>query len=156
VTGLDIALRSTPSASTSVEGGGWGLAHINDYITTSTPSSMGWSSDGDFVINHTEWISFDFGSAQLVSRIDLFPRSDPGNIGAGFPIDFTVMLSFDNNNWSTVVSESNYPQPTSTENQVFFFTTRSARYLMVQATNLRQITSEYNRYRMQFSEICIY
>ncbi len=150
------ARYATVSASSSAEGGGWGIAHVNDDITTSTPSSMGWSSAGDFVINHTEWISFDFGSALNVGRVDLFPRSDPGNVGQGFPSDFSIQLSFDGINWRTVVNETNYPLPTSTENQVFFFTPQSARYLMVQATTLRQIPSEFNRYRMQFSEICIY
>ncbi|HEY5003294.1 MAG TPA: discoidin domain-containing protein, partial [Ktedonobacteraceae bacterium] len=101
-------------------------------------------------------ITFDFGSALSVGRVDLFPRSDPGNVGQGFPIDFTIQLSFDDINWRTVVNQSNYPLPGSTENQVFFFPVQSTRYLMIQATTLRQIPSEFNRYRMQFSEICIY
>ena len=147
---------STVSASSSFEASGWSITHINDDITASTPGSMGWSSDGDFVINHTEWITFDFGSSLSVGRIDLFPRSDPGNVGQGFPVDFTVQLSFDDSTWRTVVSQSNYPQPSSSENQVFFFPAQQTRYLMIQATSLRQIPSEFNRYRMQFSEICIY
>jgi serine/threonine protein kinase len=147
---------STVNASSSFEGGGWSIAHINDDVTNSTPGSMGWSSAGDFVVNHTEWITFDFGSSLAVGRIDLFPRSDPGNVGQGFPVDFTVQLSFDDSTWRTVVNQSGYPMPGSTENQVFFFPVQQTRYLMVQATSLRPISSEYNRYRMQFSEICIY
>jgi hypothetical protein len=144
------------NASSSFEAGGWSIAHINDDITNSTPGNMGWSSDGDFVIDHTEWITFDFGSELSVGRVDLFPRSDAGNVGQGFPINFTIQLSFDDSTWRTVVDETNYPLPTSTENQVFFFKAQSTRYLMIQATSLRPIPSEFNRYRMQFSEICIY
>jgi serine/threonine protein kinase len=156
ITNQNRARYATVSASSSVEGGGWGIAHVNDDITTSTPSSMGWSSDGDFVINHTEWITFDFGSSLSVGRVDLFPRSDPGNVGQGFPIDFTIQLSFDDSTWRTVVSQSNYPMPDSAENQVFFFPAQETRYLMIQATTLRQLPNEFNRYRMQFSEVCIY
>ena len=60
---------STVSASSSFEASGWSITHINDDITASTPGSMGWSSDGDFVINHTEWITFDFGSFYQLVRL---------------------------------------------------------------------------------------
>lgn len=150
------ASGAAATASSSYEGSGWGLAHINDGQRTSTTASMGWSSTNTTGSNHTEWVQLNLGSTVPVNRIDLYPRSDAGNVGQGFPINFTLAISTDNVTWTTVVTQTGYPLPGTGAVQSFTFSAQNARYIRVQGTVLRPIPNENNFYRMQFAEIEVY
>ena len=76
-------------------------------------------------------------------------------VGEAFPLDFTIQVSNDNTNWTTVVTQTNYAKPGNSV-QSFNFTTQNARYIKVQGTNLRQVASDNNYYRMQLAEIEVY
>ena len=150
------AVGAAVTASSSYEGSGWGIARINDGQQTSTASSMGWSSNTTTGSNHTEWVQLNLGTTVTLNKIDLYPRSDAGNVGQGFPINFTIAVSTDGVNWTTVVSQTGYPLPTTGAVQSFTFTARTARYVQVQGTVLRPLPHENNFYRMQFAEIEVY
>ncbi len=150
------ASGATVTASSSYEGSGWGLAHINDGQRTSMPSSMGWSSTNSTGSNHTEWVQLDLDTNASLNRIDLYPRSDAGNVGQGFPINFTIAISTDGVNWTTVANQTGYPLPATGAVQSFAFTAQTAQYVRIQGTVLRPIPNENNFYRMQFAEIEVY
>lgn len=148
------AKNATVTASSSLEGSYWAKSNVVDGQTGSTTTSLGWTSDGNLTTNHTEWLQADLGETNFVDRVDLFPRSDVGSVGAYFPIDFTIALSNDGTTWTTVVSRAGYPTPSDTA-QTFRFGAQTARYVKITGTNLRQNPDESNRYRMQFAEIVV-
>jgi len=149
----DVALNKSVTASSSYNGGGWSTANVVDGITTSTGSSMGWSSNNSLTTNHTEWIIVDLGSLYQVHEVELYPRDDNGNVGYGFPVDFTIRVSADSVTWTTVTTETGYALPASGAVQPFSFSAQNARYVMVQATSLRSNPNDNNAYRMQLAEI---
>src|SRR5436190_19495947 len=96
---------------------------------------MDWSNDSTTGANHSEWVQLNLGSPRPVSQVVLFPRTDAGNAGEGFPADFRIELSTDGATWSTVVSRAGYPKPSG--GQTFGFTARTAQYVRVTGTSLR-------------------
>jgi hypothetical protein len=152
------ALGAFGSATSSVEGNGWGVAKVNDDQRNSTTSvSMGWTSSSNLTVNHTESITLDMQQTNTISRVDLYPRNDSGNVGQGFPVNFTIRVATASGGpWTTVVTQTNYAMPGNSV-QSFTFTSQSARYIMVQGTSLRQISTESGTpYRMQFAEFEAY
>ena len=116
---------------------------------------MGWTSANSTSSNHTEWVQVDLGSVSSISRVDLYPRNDSPNTGYGFPVDFTIQVSTDNLNWSTVVTKTGYALPAGSV-QSFGFNATNARYVKVNGTSLRQNPNDGNLYRMQFAEVEVY
>lgn len=149
------ALGSTVTASSDVNGWGWHKSYVCDGITSNlaAPNNIGWSSNDSLETNHTEWIKVDMGSVKTISEVDLY-ACDRDTVY--FPEDFTIEVSTDNVNWTTVVTRTNYPQPSaSAPKQVFSFSPCQARYVKVTGTSLRSNPNEYNYYRMQIAEIAI-
>ena len=149
-TSVDPAESSTITASSSAETGGWGIRAAVDGQRSSTASALGWSSQSGNTANHTEWVQLDLGSARPLDRVDLYPRDDAGNVGVGFPVDFTVQVSADGTNWTTVSTQTGYPKP-GDQDQTFPFATTTARYVKVTGTNLS--TDAQGSYVMQLAEI---
>jgi Trypsin/F5/8 type C domain len=146
----DLALGKPVLSSSSYEADGWGAAGIDDGSTTS-----GWSSDSDTTQNHSEWIGVNLLSVIPLSRIDLYPRSDGSFTGAGFPVDFSVQVSSDGTNWTTVLSETGVPRPTTGTPLEFPLSgVYSAGFLRVLGTNLS--TDPRGAYRMQLAELGVY
>jgi hypothetical protein len=152
VKGQNFAFGSVVSASSSLQSSGWAMQNIVNGTTTSTAGDFGYTSSSMVTTNHTEWILLKLDSIRIISEVDIYGRMDAGNVGNGFPINFTIQLSQDSLNWDTVASQTNYPIP-DTKPQMFFFTGKSVRYIRVTGTNLR---APINEYRMQFSEIMAY
>ncbi|MFD0715843.1 glycoside hydrolase domain-containing protein [Paenibacillus sp. GCM10027626] len=142
------------SASSSIEADGWSKSHAVDNVTTSTATSKGWSSVSYSDPAHTEWIKLDLGAAKTVSRAMVYPyRSSVNGTVYGYPKDFTIKLSEDGSNWTTVVSEADY-QVTDSSAREFNFPSHSARYVMVEATKLA--ADEQSKYSMQLAELQIW
>lgn len=153
----DLALGKLVLTTSAVDtDNNWGNQKVTDGITTSVAgTSMGYSSSLPTATNHTEDLTVDLGANNTVSRVVLWPRSDSPNTGYGFPIDFTIKLSTDNVNWTTVVTKTGYANPGAVP-QTFNFTAATARYVRVEGTNLRQNPNDLNYYRMQFAEMGVY
>jgi hypothetical protein len=90
---VNVAPGSSIAASSSFEFIGWSQDDINDGQWESSPASMGWSSQSNTKIDHSEWIGLDLGEQYLVQRVILYPRNDTDGTGQGFPIDFNIQLS---------------------------------------------------------------
>lgn len=152
---VSLAVGATVTASSSVEASGWGTAKAVDGNTDSTSASMGWTSAGNLGSNHSEWIMLDMGSNKTFSWVALYPRNDGANAGYGFPIDFTVESAASSvGPWTSAFSQSGVANPGAAP-QAYNFSARSARYLRITGTNLRQNPNDSNQYRMQFAEIMV-
>lgn len=150
----NLARTATVQSSSSLENFGWGNSKANDGQRSTTSTSAGWTSYSSISSNHTEWLQFTLTDTSAVSRVDLFPRNDAGQIGNGFPIDFTIQIASDSScaTWTTVVTRKDYGKPTNTV-QSFGFSPVTARCVRVTGTNLRQNPSDNNNYYMQFAEV---
>ncbi|OCT15081.1 hypothetical protein A8709_13290 [Paenibacillus pectinilyticus] len=141
----------TVTVSSSIENFGWLKSTVNDGQESSVSGAMGWSSSNSLTTNHTEWVQLDMGTNKSFSQVKLFPRTDGANKGYGFPIDFTIQLSTDGTNWTTVTTKTATPLPSGA--QVYNFSATTARYVKINGTNLRTNPNDQNAYRMQFAEI---
>ncbi|GBF76140.1 hypothetical protein PA598K_04588 [Paenibacillus sp. 598K] len=145
------------AASSSYEAGGWSTAHLTDGVISTLPSSMGWSSNASTGVNHTEWVSVDLGQSTEIRKVTMFPRDDGDNRGYGFPVDFTIDISDDQTNWTTVVTQTGHAKPgIYDEAPSFSFAPQSARYVRIHATGLRANPHDGGAYRMQLAEIAVY
>lgn len=154
-TSSNLALGAVLSASSSAEFSGWGLAKINDGQSASVSSSLGWSSDANPSIDHSESLQLDLGTVKSVGRVDLYPRSDPNNVGQGFPIDFIFETSQDALSWIPAVTRTGFAQPGNGV-QSFVFASTQSRYVRIRGTRLRLNPLDGNQYRMQFAEVELY
>ncbi|QGQ98682.1 hypothetical protein EHS13_29260 [Paenibacillus psychroresistens] len=150
----NLALNKTVTASSAVSNSDWALAKATDGLTFSSPGSMGWSSLNSLTTNHTEWVTVDLTTSQALSKVLLYPRNDGANTGYGFPINFTIQLSTDNINWTTVATQTGYALPAGV-GQSFTFSSQNARYVKINGTSLRANPNDINQYRMQFAEIVV-
>ncbi len=150
----NLALGKNVRVSSNYDQPGWGPEFVVDGVRTERAGARGWSSQGDTSVNHTEWIQVDLGTNYQIDRVDLYPRNAAMREGESFPIDFTIQVSLDANNWRTVVSRTGYPKP-GTEAQKFTFDPTVDRYVKITGTNLRYLGAE-SAYFMQFAEIEVY
>ncbi len=74
-------------------------------------SSTFWSSKVSANKYNTEWIEFEFGQLASISGVKMTPRES----GYGFPTDFLLEYSYDEDgtNWFTMTSRWDYATPTS-------------------------------------------
>jgi hypothetical protein len=151
----NLAVGKTVTASSTYNNANWGTGRAVDGERNSVSGKYGWTSNNSTTSNHTEWIMVDLGTAATITQVGLYPRNDAGNVGYGFPIDFTIQVSTDGTTWSTIVTQTAYPKP---GNAAQFFSVQpvQARYVKVTGTSLRQNPSDANQYRMQFAELEVY
>ncbi|GAB3608606.1 hypothetical protein GCM10027414_07310 [Humibacter ginsengiterrae] len=159
----DLAYGKSVSTSSSLEGPlpgdppskAWSAASLVDGMPYSVDGSMGWASNSDLTQNHTESAIVDLGSTQQVGNVTLWPDdydAKASSIGANFPSDFTIATSADGKTWTTEVSKTDYPRPTSvsTGESFAFEHPVQARYIRVEGTDL---TNDGGSYRMSLAEI---
>jgi hypothetical protein len=150
----NLALNKVVTASSSLEATPWSRSRAVDGVFTSTAASLGWSSSSSTGANHSEFFQVDLGTSQAVNQVSLYPRSDAGQIGQGFPVNFTIQTSADGVTFTTQATITNAPLPTIAQHFVFASTT--ARYVRISATSLRRNPGDGNQFRMQFAEVGIY
>jgi large repetitive protein len=148
--GLDVAKGSTVTATSSSTSSGYTRANLVDGVTSTSDIAHGWSSAGYTTATQTVFVQADMGTAKTIDRVDLYCRNDPGNVGAGFPVAYTVQVSTDGSHYTTIATETNRPQPTTPAPVSYTFTPQSVRYVKVVATTLRKFGSSYS---MQFAEL---
>jgi hypothetical protein len=78
----------------------WRKAHLVDGVTYSAVEepdlffpSAGWNSEPHDDESHREWVRVELDQIFAVNRVDLYPRTDDGFLGAGFPVDFEIRVS---------------------------------------------------------------
>jgi hypothetical protein len=136
-----IGAKGTASSSAPTEWG-WSLPAVTDGVT----GGAGWSSWSNVETPHTEWIELTLPEPGEISRVTLYPRGDPPSVGHNFPHNFTIEI-YDGTAWTTVVSRTGYPSPTSAAGHPFTFPRRNATKVRITGTGLLL---------MQFAEIEAY
>lgn len=139
---VNLAMNKTVTTSSSIENWGWYRTTLVDGTINALPNTAGWSSALGITTNHTEWAKVDLGAGYTVNKVNLWPRNDNGYTGAAFPVDFTIDVSTDNVNWTTVVTKTGYPRPAN-QVQSFAFANQTARYVRLNATGLRYDGANY-------------
>ncbi len=153
---INLAKGKLVIASSTYEVSGWGMSKIVDgQRSTIAGVSCGWTSNNELPTNHTEWFIVDLGTAYIINKVNLYPRDDGIDAGQNFPIDFTISISNDLDNWTPVVTKTGYALPGNVT-QTFSFSACNARYVKVEGTNLRPNPNDANRYRMAFAEFEVY
>ncbi len=148
--GTNPAEGGVVTASSSYEADGWGRNALTDGRRSLPTGTNGWSSIDHLSVDHTESVTVDLGARRRIGRLDLFGRADGANTGLGFPVDFTVQVSPDGVNWTTVADEHDRPRPDASA-QSFPFAPTDVRYVKVTGTRLR--TDAAGNYHMQLAEI---
>ncbi|WP_346141877.1 discoidin domain-containing protein [Kitasatospora cinereorecta] len=139
------------SVSSSYTADAWSPQNaVDGRRDSSLAVSNGWTSAGSSSADHTEWIQTDLGAVTPLNRVDLFPRNDGAATGFGFPVDFTVQVSADGSNWTTVANRTGYPRPGAGA-QSFPFATTDVRYIKVTGTKLS--ADPGGTYYLQLAEI---
>jgi F5/8 type C domain len=121
----------------------WKAKHLIDGNRKLVNSIYGWSSQDRQAANAVEWVIFDLGGNQTVTRADLYPRNDDFEIGEGFPVDFSLDVSSNATTWTTVVTKTGYATPADGAVQTFDFSAVSARYVRLNITKLDQVNSGF-------------
>jgi alpha-L-rhamnosidase len=145
---------STVSGSNLLENWGWGSAFLVNGIKTSESNALGYStwSPDSLSVNHQEWVTVELAAPHNLNKVILYPRSDAGKQGFGFPIDFKIQVSTDKLSWTTVATCTNYPAPSASA-QTFKFGTQKAQYVRLFATKL---SNKEANYVMQLAELEVY
>ena len=150
--GVNSALLASASATSTYPISPWGLPQIDDGSRVSQGSSYGWSSDSSLTTDHSEAVTLDLGTPTTVSRVNLSPRNDSGEVGENFPSTFEIDTSTDGTDWNTAVARTTFGLP-GDATQTFEFAGRTTRYLRIQASSLQPNPNDANRYRMAFAEV---
>lgn len=129
---VNAALGKTVTASSSYGDWGWGTAAAVDGIKTSVSSSMGYSSNPSNLNDAIKWVGIDLGTKFVVSKIDLYPRSDQAS--GYFPSDYNIQVSNDGINFTTVKEIRGSSIDNSVKSNTI--TPISARYVRIQGINM--------------------
>lgn len=154
----NLALGKNVLASSTVTSDYWGTEKLTDGNRENLRGSefCGWTSNDLTTHNHSEFACVDLGAVYSVNRVCVMPAgAAKGDKCVAFPKDFVILVSEDGEFWTAVVSEKDYPVPT-TVMQTFDFDTVSAHYVKIMGTSLRTKPSDGNRFRMQLAELEVY
>ncbi|WP_148091965.1 discoidin domain-containing protein, partial [Paenibacillus sp. 598K] len=159
---VNLALGKAVTSSSSYENPaeGWARVHLTDGSKTgpyaSGSTANGWTtmpSSSQPAPGSPAWVKVDLGAAHWTDQIVLWPRSDGGTnyTGVGFPVDFRILVSIDDQSWTEVGSWSGYPAPTNGAALTHAISAVQARYVMVEATALSR--DNHQAYVMQLREL---
>jgi len=160
----DLAAEAVVTASSSLEGGGWGAGRLVDGIPYSVAGgSKGYTSNPPQTTTAAEeWVELDLGRTSGLDTVVLYPRTetadDPAGDGASgghFPRDYRIEVSADRSSWTVATTVTDQPDPGATPQAVRFRAT-SARYVRLVVTELGRPTLEEGArglHRLQLSEL---
>lgn len=114
-------------------GGGYYAYCMTDGIRDdSVSNSKGYRSPGA-----TGYVELDLGRITQINRVDIYPTGTRFTRGQTFPLDFTIEVSTDRENWVVVANETDYTA-CLTAIPVFTFDTYDARYVRINITAGRE------------------
>ncbi len=134
------SLQNTPSAATAMAtDGNAGTFWCSEWIDEKNPI-------------HTEWLSFDFGSSQLVGTMYITPRTVNGHVFA-FPASFKLQYSNNGSTWSDISGQSytDYAAASSDAQKFTFKNTVNARYIRIYIT--KRSADDGGNYIVEISEV---
>lgn len=162
----NLALHGRVTASSSIEYGGttvkspWGSIRLAAGLHNAVAAPASWSnaiygySSSTSATSQPAWAQVDLGSTQPVDTVSLYPRNDTGNVGAGFPVTFGILVSPDASNWTTVAGVANQTVPSGP--QTYQFVTQQARYVRLAASVLQSNPIGGANYAMQLAGMEVY
>ena len=160
----NLAKGKTAIASSSNEDDywGWGIRYVTDGNRKNEGRQageyVGYCSNLTPDKDHAEWIYVDLGKEQPVNNMTIYAGStliDGKWLSYGFPKDFTIDVSTDGKNWTTVHTETDFPL-SAYGALSFGFDRTEARFVRLNAQRLRPKVTDGNGYRLQLSEIEVY
>lgn len=132
----------------------WASGWLNDgeelYGKTSTTYSSGMHSSA----SGTEWVMLTFPQNETVSSVKIYPRTI-SNSARCFPATYTIEVSTDGNEWTTVTEVKNYTHNDGEEPVVHEFAPVEAKYLKLNATKLTH-DGNPSTYYLQIRELEAY
>lgn len=148
------SVGATAQGSTTIEDWGWSQAFANDGVRSSSGAAHGWSS-ALLTTNTPQHLTLRLPATTRLSRVDLFPRDEAGNQGAGFPKTFRIQVAADEGcaAWTTVASRANYPNP-GTFARTIGFAAATARCVRIEATDLYRFFD--GTFAFQLAEVELY
>ena len=153
--GENIALGKRVKASNSYIDGAWNPQYIVDGVKmTSWPTdkTLGWRTKGSASRSAADVnVTVDLDNVFSIDRIVLFPR---GNGGICFPSDYTVSVSVNGINWTTVFEATGDEGKGETERTISF-EALDARYVRVDITKYGP-ELDVGEYAGEISEIEVY
>lgn len=100
----------------------------------------------------TEWVKLTFPEQETIQSVKIYPRNASALC---FPSSYTIELSTDGENWTTVAEKKNYTHKDGNEPVVHEFEPTEARYLKLNATKLTH-DGNPSTYYLQIREIEAY
>ncbi len=148
----------TVVASSSYEATPWSKAFAVDGLESADlqNGAYGYSSEPQSPgqhFNHTETLELDLPTIQVFDTVILYPRNDPGFVGAGFPIDFKIQV-WNGSTWLDRVTKTAYPMPIAWPQTFTWGFSDATDKVRLYATNLRQVASD--GYLLQLGEMEVY
>jgi alpha-L-rhamnosidase len=127
-------------------------------LTDGDTAAPGWRS-GAFASfpDHTlypEFVILDLGASAEIERVVLHSPTKGTESGKGFPEDFTIQVCEEGEHYKVVLNKMGHPVPADGNPQVFKLGKARGRYVMINATRLRQV--EPGCFRFELSEIEVY
>lgn len=127
-------------------------------LTDGDTAALGWSS-GSFTsypdhLLYPEFVTLDLGMSAELDRLVLYSPDNGKETGKGFPEDFTIQVCEEGEPYRVVLDKKGYAVPAGGKPQMFKLGNVRGRYVMINATRIRQV--EPGRYRFELSEIEVY
>lgn len=131
----------------------WNITNINDgdvYEIGHNPDNGGGTASGYHSgfggsMPEPQWVGFDFGAKKAFNTLVVYPVNTNT-----FPIDFEIQVSDDGENWTPVVTETDYAITTYASAgahgylpQTFTFDAQNAQYVRLYATKLNHDGANY-------------
>lgn len=154
--GKSVAVSSSVSESETDYSTAWNKDYLVDGEVRSLEEvNNGWlSGEGD-----GQTVVIDLDDVQSINRVDLYAinwfsdeRGKDGIVGQGYPKDFTIDVSEDGVDWSSVVEFEDVLRPTIAQN-TYEFETVAARYVRISTIDNRQMSDDD---RVALSEIKVF
>lgn len=153
------AWGKTVTATNSGEVAPWGAAKLTDGYTSFVYNNTGFTSYDYASPNTSFYVQVDLSSSQSVSSVKLYPRldgvCDASGLSPNFPVDFTIKVSTDGINYTTVKTVTGQSNPNKVP-QEYTFTATNGRYIKVDVTKFGTQAVGDPYYRLQLSEIQVY
>ena len=152
VSSVDVSNKSSNNTT-------WDETNLYDGIRVSESDSFGYSTT--FSANtKSVSITYDFGIIQQVNQIALFPRTnesaeDP-TLSCNYPTDFTVSVSTDGTNYTTVLTVTDNVNPKFKQQCFNFDKVYDARYVKLTVTEIGLPISGETSYYLQLAEFDVY
>ena len=128
-TSANMAEGKAPAVDSSVHGGGYYAYCLTDGNRDNTVLT----AIGYRCTKNTGWVEVDLGRVTSINRVDIYPTGTKFTRGQKFPVDFTIEISADRENWVKVAEHVGY---TDCLNAIpsFTFETAEARYVRMNVT----------------------